>query len=178
MAVPSYRGSYNRATGSRQKDWRQKMVSLCFCHQFFCRLSVRLVGSLGLAMSAIQTWIRHHVPCFCVSPCCASLNKNEPLGTHSMPERASNSLLKYLKMPHAKDAKSAKSSEEMFLCDLRDLGVRLFQQSAKKTPSVGTQPSWLCGPRASSLQGRGTARLEARRPHRLGSPCSLAAAIF
>ena len=44
-----------------------------------------------------------------------------------------NSLLKYLKMPHAKVAKDAKASEEIFLCDLRDLRdlcVRLFQQAA------------------------------------------------
>ena len=34
-------------------------------------------------------------------------------------------------MPHAKVAKDAKASEEIFLCDLRDLCVRLFQQAVR-----------------------------------------------
>ena len=55
------------------------MVSLCFCHQFFCQLSVRLVCSLGLAKSAIQTWIPHPLLCFCVSPCYACLNNSRIL---------------------------------------------------------------------------------------------------
>jgi hypothetical protein len=49
------------------------------------------------------------------------------------------SLLKYSKMPHAKDAKDAKFSGKISLCDLCDLCVRLFQQSPnaqRRTPNA------------------------------------------
>ena len=52
-----------------------------------------------------------------------------------------SSLLKYPEMPHAKDAKDAKSSEEIFLGDLGDLGVRLFQQSARSALRSALAPA-------------------------------------
>ena len=111
------------------------MVSLCFCHQFFCQLSVRLVGSLGLAMSAIQTWIHHPVLCFCVSPCCASLNKNEPLGTHSMPKRASK-----------KDAERRNTA----ILAVRPAG---FQPAGERDGKAGSPPAAQAGKPVFPLSG-------------------------
>ena len=46
--------------------------------------------------------------------------------------QTANSLLNYPKMSHAKVAKDAKASVEIFLCGLCELSVRRFQQAAKE----------------------------------------------
>ena len=51
------------------------------------------------------------------------------MGCHLFDCRVNSSLLKDLKMPHAKDTKGVKFSEENPLRVLRDLYVKLLQQA-------------------------------------------------